>query len=146
MQTNGGVRSVDRRLFFVLNMAQRKLFNHVDHLCEEQLDASVTQLAALMYICKHAGCVQKDLVTALALKKSAVTGLLTRMEKNNLLHRKPCAEDARAIRLYPTQSGIEKVQNLAPFIQQLNQQFEEHFSEEEIATVLKFLNFIIKKF
>lgn len=137
---------LDKRLFFLLNMAQRKLFNHVDQVCEEQLDASVTQLAALIYICKHTGCVQKDLTVALGLKKPAVTGLISRMEKNNLLQRKPCADDARAMRLYPTAQGIEKANSLAPYIQQLNQQFEAHFSQDEIATVLKFLNFILKRF
>ena len=137
---------MDKRLFFLLNMAQRKLFNHVDKVCEDALDASVTQLAALLYIVKHAGCLQKDVAKALSLNKSAVTGLIVRMERNNLLERFVSEEDARAIKLYPTPNGVQKTWDLMPLIDDLNESFSEAFSDAEIETVLKFLNFITKRF
>ncbi len=137
---------MDKRLFFLLNMAQRKLFNYVDKACEDALDTSVTQLAALLYIVKHSGCLQKDVAKALSLNKSAVTGLIVRMEKNELLERFVSDEDARAIKLYPTPSGVQKTLDLMPFIDELNELFSEDFTEEEINTVLKFLNFVIKRF
>lgn len=137
---------MDKRLFFLLNMAQRKLFNHIDKMCEEQLDAPVTQLAALMYVCKHSGCQPRDLAQALALNKSGVTTLVRRMEKNNLLERRASDSDGRAVTLYSTPAGVKKVMDLGPYLDQLNQGFQDAFSEEEIATVLKFLNFILKRF
>ncbi len=137
---------MDKRLFFLLNMAQRKLFNYVDKACEDALDASVTQLAALLYIVKHSGCLQKDVAKALSLNKSAVTGLIVRMEKNELLERFVSDEDARAIKLYPTPEGVQKTLDLMPFIDELNTLFSEDFTDEEIKTVLKFLNFVIKRF
>ncbi|MFT4766104.1 MAG: DNA-binding MarR family transcriptional regulator [Oleispira sp.] len=137
---------MDKRLFFLLNMAQRKLFNYVDKACEDALDTSVTQLAALLYIVKHAGCLQKDVAKALSLNKSAVTGLIVRMEKNELLERFVSDEDARAIKLYPTPEGVQKTLDLMPFIDELNKLFSEDFTDEEIKTVLKFLNFVIKRF
>jgi len=127
-------------------VAQRKLFNHVDKVCEDEFDASVTQLAALLYIVKHTGCLQKDLANALTLNKSAATGLIVRMEKNGLLERTVNEEDARAIKLFPTACGKQKSLDLIPFIDQLNQTFSDEFSDAEIQTVLKFLNFIIKRF
>jgi DNA-binding MarR family transcriptional regulator len=138
--------TLDKRLFFLLNMAQRKLFNYVDKACEDALDTSVTQLAALLYIVKHSGCLQKDVAKALSLNKSAVTGLIVRMEKNELLERFVSDEDARAIKLYPTQNGVQKTLDLMPFIDDLNNLFSEDFTDEEIKTVLKFLNFVIKRF
>lgn len=137
---------MDRRLFFLMNMAHRKMFNYVDKVCEEALDTSVTQLAALMYIAKHSGCLQKDVATALALNKSAVTGLIVRMEKNELLERVPSLEDARAIKLYPTPRGMQKTLDLMPYIDELNMLFNEEFSDEEINTVLRFLNFVLNRF
>ncbi|MFT4908262.1 MAG: DNA-binding MarR family transcriptional regulator [Oleispira sp.] len=137
---------MDKRLFFLLNMAQRKLFNYVDKACEDALDTSVTQLAALLYIVKHAGCLQKDVAKALSLNKSAVTGLIIRMEKNELLERFVSDEDARAIKLYPTPEGVQKASDLMPFIDELNKLFSEDFTDAEIKTVLKFLNFVIKRF
>jgi DNA-binding MarR family transcriptional regulator len=127
-------------------MAQRKLFNYVDKACEDALDTSVTQLAALLYIVKHSGCLQKDVAKALSLNKSAVTGLIVRMEKNELLERFVSDEDARAIKLYPTPNGVQKTLDLMPFIDDLNNLFSEDFTDEEIKTVLKFLNFVIKRF
>jgi DNA-binding MarR family transcriptional regulator len=137
---------LDKRLFFLLNMAQRKLFNYVDKACEDALDTSVTQLAALLYIVKHAGCLQKDVAKALSLNKSAVTGLIVRMERNELLERFVSDEDARAIKLYPTPEGVQKTLDLMPFIDELNKLFSEDFTDQEIKTVLKFLNFVIKRF
>jgi DNA-binding MarR family transcriptional regulator len=127
-------------------MAQRKLFNYVDKACEDALDTSVTQLAALLYIVKHSGCLQKDVAKALSLNKSAVTGLIVRMEKNELLERFVSDEDARAIKLYPTPEGVQKTLDLMPFIDELNALISEDFTDEEITTVLKFLNFVIKRF
>lgn len=137
---------MDKRLFFLLNMAQRKLFNHVDKACEQTFDASVTQLAALLYVVKHSGCLQKDVVKALSLNKSAVTGLIARMEKNELLERSVSEEDARAIKLYPMPEGVKKALALMPFIDEMNTLFTDEFSDEEMETVFKFLNFIIKRF
>ena len=137
---------LDKRLFFLMNMAQRKMFNYVDKVCEDALDASVTQLAALMYIAKHSGCLQKDVARALSLNKSAVTGLIVRMEKKALVKRIPCTKDARAIKLYPTPDGIQKTLALAPYIDELNSHFSQEFTEEEMNAVLKFLNFTINRF
>jgi DNA-binding MarR family transcriptional regulator len=55
-------------------------------------------------------------------------------------------EDARAIKLYPTPEGVQKTLDLMPFIDDINNLFSEDFTDEEIKTVLKFLNFIIKRF
>ena len=137
---------MDNRLFFLLNMAQKKLFRHMDQVCERELDASVTQLAALMVIAKCEGCQQKDLAAALQLNKSAVTGLVSRMEKNGLLLRAVPKDDARAVVLSVTPGGLEKINSLKPLIGLLNEQFQREFSEEELQTILRFLNFIMARF
>jgi DNA-binding MarR family transcriptional regulator len=141
-----GFLSVDKRLFFLLNMAQKKLFKHIDNMCEQELDASITQLAALMYIAKAPGCGQKDLAQALDLNKSAITGLIGRMEKNGLVQRAGSDDDARAVKLWPTPEGINKVERLKPLVDRLNNEFQQEFSAEEIATVLRFFNFILERF
>lgn len=137
---------VDKRLFFLLNLAQKKLFRHVDGVCEAELGASVTQLAALMFLTKAPGCLQKDLASALDLNKSAITGLISRMEKNGLVSRAVPESDGRAIVLHATPVGLQKVMAMKPMIEQLNAKFTNEFSEEEINTVLKFFNFILTKF
>lgn len=137
---------MDRRIFFLLNLAQKRLFKHVDDVCEAELDTSVVQLGALMYLVKSPGCLQKDVAKALHLNKSAVTGLIARMEKNGLVSRTVPNHDARAVVLNATVKGQEKVVALKPMIDTLNTEFTNEFSEEEITTVLRFLNFILQKF
>lgn len=137
---------MDKRLFFLLNMAQKKLFKHVDQVCERELDASVTQLAALMFVIQNEGCGQKELAAALSLNKSAITGLVTRMEANGLLARKASKQDARAVTLWSSEKGKKKLVGLKPLINALNSQFENEFSEEEMETIYRFLNFTISQF
>lgn len=137
---------MDKRLFFLLNLAQKRLFKYVDGLCENELGASVVQLGALMYLVKSPGCLQKELAAALGLNKSAITGLINRMEKNGLVTRAVPDNDGRAVVLTATAEGIEKVVALKPMINQLNSAFTDEFSEEEITTVLKFLHFILKNY
>ena len=137
---------MNKRLFFLLNVAQKKLFKHVDKVCENTLDASVTQLAALMYIEQQQGCSQKELAKILDLNKSAITGLITRMESNGLVVRMASDEDARAVKLFSTPSGQTKTKQLKPLIDQLNQTFTDEFDEDEMQTIFRFLNFILIKF
>lgn len=137
---------MDNRLFFLLNKTQRCLLNRADQVCEESLDTSISQMAALFFIDKHPGCLQKDLGHALGLKKSAITGLLSRMEARSLVQRLACSSDTRAMRLYATPAGQEKVIAAKPLLDHFNQQICADFTEAEIATVIRFLNTMLSRF
>jgi len=137
---------MDRRLFFLLNKAQKKMFRYVDDVCERELDASVTQLAALMMVAKEPGMQQKTLARALDLNKSAVTGLVARMVKNGLLEKGGLADDARAVTLTATPVGLDKVTQMKPLISALNARLAEEFNDEELLVIARFLNFIIQTF
>lgn len=134
---------MDKRLFFLINMAQHRMFKYADTQCEERLGISVTQAAALMFIAKNEGCLQKALSQALGLNNSAVTGLVGRMLKNDIIERKPCEEDGRASRLYLSEDGKSKLPELYPLIQELNEKLAEEFSPEELEIVTRFLSKVI---
>ena len=137
---------MDKRLFFLMNMAQKKLFRFMDQACEKELEASMTQMAALMVIASKQDCQQKDVAQTLELNKSAITGLVSRMEKNGLLTRTSSTDDARAVVLRVTSEGNEKLQQLKPMIGTMNDIFSDEFSDEEMLTILRFLNFIMARF
>ena len=137
---------MDKRLFFLINMAQHRMFKYADTHCEKNLGISVTQTAALMFIAKNEGCLQKDLTQALGLNHSAVTGLIGRMLKNELVKRKACNQDGRATRLFLSETGREKLPDIFPLIQQVNEKLTEDFSEQEIDTVTRFLNKVMQDF
>ncbi len=134
---------MDKRLFFLINKAKHRMFKYAETHCEARLGTSVTQTAALMFIGKNEGCLQKDLAKTLGLNHSAVTGLVARMIKNDLIIRQTCDQDARASRLYLTELGLSKVPEIRPLIQEFNQKLTKDFSEDEIDVVLRFLNNIV---
>lgn len=127
-------------------MARHYLFTYAEQTCEKQLDISVTQAGALLFIANREDCCQKDLGEALGLKKSAVTGLVSRMENNALISRKASETDARATTLHLSAKGKAKIPQILPLIKNINVELLEAFSEQEIDVILRFLNAIITNF
>lgn len=137
---------MDKRLFYLMNTAQHRMFKFADVETEKRIGLSVTKSAALMFIAKNEGCLQKALSDATGLNQSAVTGLVGRMVKNELIERKACAEDGRASRLYLSQRGRDKLPEIFPLVGELNDKLTADFSAAEIDIVTKFLNKVIKDF
>ena len=137
---------MERRLFFLINMAQRKMFRYVDSVCEAELGFSVTQVAALLFIARHEGGLQKDLGAALALNKPAVTGLCGRMEQNGLIERRPCEQDGRASRLYLTPQGKAVLPRVMPLLTRMNASLAADFSDGELDVLVRFLNKVMDNF
>lgn len=137
---------MDKRLFFLINIARHRLFKFADSTCESKLGLSVTQAGALMFIAKHEGCLQKTLAQALSLNKPAVTGLVSRMQKKELINRKTCEQDSRASRLFLSDKAQEKLPAIFLLIEQMNQDLIQDFSEQEIEVIARFLNSVSQNF
>tara|TARA_R110002167_G_scaffold79570_1_gene219396 strand:- start:1082 stop:1498 length:417 start_codon:yes stop_codon:yes gene_type:complete len=137
---------MDKRLFSLISKAKHRMFKFAETQSEQRLGISVTQGAALMFIGKSEGCLQKELAKALGLNHSAVTGLVGRMIKNKLIIRQICEDDARASRLFLTELGQTKLPEIRPLIQEFNQKLTKDFSKDEIDIVLRFLNNIVDDF
>lgn len=137
---------MDKRLFFLLNAAQHRLFSYADSETEQRIDLTATQSAALMFIAKYEGCQQKEVAAGMSLKQSAVTGLISRMLKKGLVERSACELDGRAQRLFLSARGRAKLSEIFPLIEQLNSQLTQGFSAKEIDTVARFLHLLIDEF
>lgn len=135
---------MDNRLFFLINKAQHRVFKFANSKSEQSLGVSVTQVAALLYVANSEGCSQKDLSGALGLKSPAVTGLVSRMEKNGLVERRPCSEDGRALQIYLTRAGQGKLPTIFPLIEELNASLVAGFNDDEIEVVVRFLNQVLQ--
>ena len=122
------------------------MFKYAEIQSETRLGTSVTQTAALMFIGKNEGCLQKELAKALGLNHSAVTGLVGRMMKNDLVSRQSCNDDARASRLYLTELGQTKAPQIKTLMKEFNEKLTKDFSDDEIDVVLRFLNNIVNNF
>lgn len=137
---------MDKRFFFLINMAQHRMFKFADVQCKERLGLSVTQATALIFIAKNEGCLQKELAAVVGQNQSAITGLIGRMQKNDLIDRRACEDDGRASRLYLSAEGQSKLLEVFPLIKELNHKISAQFSDEELETVARFLNVMIEDF
>lgn len=134
------------QLFFKLNLAQRILMKSVDREIRDKIGVSATQVAALMYLVKHDGCLLVDLSRELLQTKSAITTLVERMEKNGFIQKLPSPIDKRASQLFLTSKGKEMCKLALPFVASYDQNIMEEFNPDELKIVARFLNAIIDKF
>ena len=132
--------SQKRRLIYRLNIARHSMMKSLDAGCRQALGISVVQLTALMVLHERNGCLMKDLAQALLLDKSAVTGLVKRMQSRGLVQKSVCSQDSRASRLVMTGAGRRALAQGRPLLLEVNQQIERGFSEQELETVVRFLD------
>lgn len=80
------------------------------------------------------------------LDKSAVTGLAKRMQANDLIVKEPDENDSRAYLLKISEKGNDVLEQGLKLLKDVNKQITQGFSEEELATVSRFLNHISTEF
>lgn len=134
------------RLIYQLNIARHTMMKSLDAGCRDQLGISVVQLSALLVLQEQQGCLMKELAEALMLDKSAVTGLTKRMETAGLLRKYSDEADSRITRLAMTEQGKQSLFQGLALLKQVNQDITDGFSEQEIATVSRFLGHVTQLF
>ena len=133
----------DRRLYYKLNQAQHLLSKRVDAELAGALGIKTAQLGAVFFLLEHDGCMLKEISAGLGLNNSAITTLVVRMEKGGLLTRESCSVDGRSYRMHLTDKAKSIGQKAIPVAKELNSMLAQGFSDEEIDTVIRFLDSII---
>jgi len=108
----------------------------------QAIDVPIAQVTALLALEARDGCRQKELGHFLGLNKSGTTGLVSRMEKSQLIRRVSDPNDARAVRLFMEAKGKTVLQKAKPIIKAANSELQQDFSDDEMATVIRFLNHV----
>lgn len=124
----------------MLHRAQRAVASYASAALDEHLGISIAQLTTLMVVAKQPGCSMSDLADVLDLNKSAITGLVQRMERAGTLRREPNPDDARGSRLFVTSRGDELRERAKPLLRRMNAELTEGFDEREMEVVLRWLN------
>jgi MarR family transcriptional regulator, organic hydroperoxide resistance regulator len=132
----------DRRLYYKLNQAQHLLSKRIDAELVSVLGIKTVQLGAVFFLLEHDGCMLKELSAGLGLNNSAITTLVVRMEEAGLLKRVSCSVDGRSYRLFLTEKAKLIGQKAIPLTKDLNARLAQGFSDEEINTVIRFLDSI----
>ncbi len=71
-----------------------------------ELDLFPGQPKILEYLLEHNGSIAKEIGEGCVLDKSTIANLLPRMEKQNLISKKPDTLDKRSSRIYLTEKGL----------------------------------------
>jgi len=83
-----------------------------------------------------------ELAAAISLKAAATSGLIDRMEKKELLERRPAAKDGRSFELFLKPAGRLIVQDSKTLIEESNRALLEGFDDQKRSDIADFLKTI----
>ena len=137
-------RTIDRRLFFVLDRAFLKLAQSADQKLSEGSGIGRAQAAVLVYLGYHDGCTLSELAEGTGRKNAAISGLVDRMEASGLILRKQSYGDRRQKLVFLSDVGWTSRDAVMTDLRDFNVQLTRGLSELETAAVMKFLNRSVK--
>lgn len=132
-------RTVDRRLFFVLDRVHTRLSQKAEALLAEGSGVSRSQALVLVFLGYNDDCRMSDLAEGTGRNNAATSGLVDRMEKAELIERKPSYGDRRVKTVRLTAKGWAKREEVMNDVRDFNAKLVKGLSEDEIETVFKFL-------
>ena len=136
-------RTVDRRLFFLFDRTHTQLSKMADHYLASSSGVSTSQAAVLTYLGYHDGCRLSDLADGVGRNNSAITGLVTRMEKLGLVSRNKTL-DGRSRAVFLTDEGWRLREIVREDFRKFNEKLTRGLTETEVTAVVKFLNLSIE--
>ena len=142
----GSVSSiVDRRLIFLLNVAQRRLQRW---LVAQAPRGGVTaaQAGLLFVLGRRDGVVMGEAGAALDLGMPGISGLVDRMVEAGLIEKRVDPNDGRAWRLWLTPAGRKALARSKAGVGELNARLTDGFTDAEIEIVARWLASMQAKF
>ena len=133
-------RTVDRRLFFVLDRTFLQIAQAADIALPEGSGLGRAQAAVLVYLGYHDGCSLTELSEGTGRRNAAITGLVDRMEAAELITRKKSYGDRRQRTVHLTDTGWKIREEVMADFRDFNSQLTRGLNEAEVAAVMKFLS------
>jgi DNA-binding MarR family transcriptional regulator len=135
----------DRRLIFLLNVAQRRLQRFLAAQAPKG-GVTPTQAGLLFVLGKRDGVLMNEAGAALDLGMPGISGLADRMVEAGLIAKRADPEDGRAWRLWLTAGGRKALARAKAGVAELNARLTEGFSDAEIEIVSRWLTSVQQKF
>lgn len=136
-------RTVDRRLFFLLDRTHTRLAKSADKYLSGSSGVSTSQAAVLIYLGYHDGCRLSELADGVGRNNSAITGLVSRMENLGLLTRNKTM-DGRSRAVYLTEEGWRLREVVREDFRTFNEKLTRGLTESDVDAVIKFLNLSVE--
>ena len=135
----------DDRLIFLLGQARHRVYLRLDKALLDRVGVTTAQAGALFYLTGNDGCLLSQMGQGLMLDKSAITGLVDRLEKKGMIERRNDPTDRRAIRLYLTKPGRDVAAKALPVVKEQNLAIKEGFSADEIEIFARVLRATLER-
>ncbi len=136
----------DRRLIFLLNAGHRRVQRWIEGKMAAKGGLTAAQSGVLFYLGERDGALIGEAADALDLAPSAMTGLIDRMTRAELVERQADPKDGRAMRLRLTAKGRAARQDAKAGLDGVNAHLTEGFTDEEIGVVARWLVSLQTKF
>jgi DNA-binding MarR family transcriptional regulator len=137
-------RTVDRRLFFVLDRTFLQIAQAADTALAEGSGVGRAQAAVLVYLGYHDGCTLSELSEGTGRRNAAISGLVDRMEAAELIFRKQSYGDRRQRTVQLTDKGWAIREAVMTDFRDFNAQLTKGLTEAEREAVMKFLSQSVK--
>jgi DNA-binding MarR family transcriptional regulator len=135
---------LDRRLIYLLNVAQRRVQRFV--ATQAPRGVTATQAGLLFVLGGRDGVLLGEAGAALDLGMPGISGLVERAVEAGLIEKRADPEDGRAWRLWLTASGRRALSRARAGAAELNARLMEGFTEAEIDIVARWLAGVQRKF
>jgi DNA-binding MarR family transcriptional regulator len=135
--------SPDRRLIYLLNVAQRRVQRFV---AGQQGGATAAQSGLLFVLGKQDGLSMGEAGATLDLGLSGISGLAERMAEAGLIDKRADPADGRAWRLWLTAAGRKELARAKTSAAEINARLMDGFTEAEIDIVARWLKAVQTKF
>lgn len=112
-----------------------------------QFELTSTQMSIIDYLVRRENQItlQQDIEYEFNIQRSTTCVLLQRMEKKELIYRKKVEEDGRQRSIHLTEKAHEIADELSEHMNKHQRLVEQTFTEEELATFYKILDFFIQQ-
>ncbi|MGL6060181.1 MAG: MarR family winged helix-turn-helix transcriptional regulator [Bradyrhizobium sp.] len=135
---------MDRRLIFLLNVAQRRVQRFV--AAQPPKGVTATQAGLLFVLGRRDGVLLGEAGAALDLGMPGISGLVERTAEAGLIEKCADPDDGRAWRIWLTPSGRRALVRAKAAAADLNAKLMEGFSDAEIDIVARWLASVQQKF
>jgi DNA-binding MarR family transcriptional regulator len=135
----------DRRLAFLLNVAQRRLQRWVAAQTQES-GVTAAQSGLLFILGQRDGVLMGEAGAALDLGAPGISGLVDRMIAAKLIQRRADPDDGRAWRLWLTPTGCAALEQAKAGLSEINARLTAGFTDAEIDVVARWLTSLQAKF
>lgn len=115
---------------YLLTVSQNKIFQQFGEKLKK-FDVTPAQYGVLSCLWKNSPQTPTQIGNTLFLEPSSISGVLDRMQKNNLIIRELDPNNRRNILIYPTEKAISMRNEIERVINNLNSKFWSNFSAAE---------------